>query len=157
MEYLQSLFCFHQIVKFGFSYKKNIIHVTPFFQKVDMCGLSLEVRSLSYDSGPLLIMGWSSEQRVLFICVLMVSMKMNIKYNLYINIFKFTCSKCLFMLIYWLSNSESGIVVNRLYNKHNAELRGPLRAHIFQKVCFYEQKYDFWLVRVPFDLLNTPP
>ena len=31
---------------------------------------------------------------------------------------------------------------------------GPLRAQIFQKVCFYEQKYDFWLVRVPFALFN---
>ena len=29
---------------------------------------------------------------------------------------------------------------------------GPLRAQIYRKVCFYEQKYDFWLVRVPFAL-----
>ena len=33
---------------------------------------------------------------------------------------------------------------------------GPLRAQIFRKVCFYEQKYDFWHVRVPFALF-TPP
>ena len=34
---------------------------------------------------------------------------------------------------------------------------GPLREQIFRKVCFYEQKYDFWLVRVPFALFNPPP
>ena len=34
---------------------------------------------------------------------------------------------------------------------------GPLRAQIFRKVCFYEQKYDFWHVRVPFALFNPPP
>ena len=34
---------------------------------------------------------------------------------------------------------------------------GPLRAQIFRKVCFYEQKYDFWLVRVPFALFKIPP
>ena len=34
---------------------------------------------------------------------------------------------------------------------------GPLRAQIFRKVCFYEQKYDVGLVRVPFALLNPPP
>ena len=33
----------------------------------------------------------------------------------------------------------------------------PLRAQIFRKVCFYEQKYDFWHVRVPFALFNPPP
>ena len=33
---------------------------------------------------------------------------------------------------------------------------GPLRQ-IFRKVCFYEQKYDFGLVGVPFALLNHPP
>ena len=41
---------------------------------------------------------------------------------------------------------------------------GPLRAQMFQKVCFYEQKFgtygekcDFWLVRAPFALINSPP
>ena len=34
---------------------------------------------------------------------------------------------------------------------------GPLRAQIFRKVCFYEQKYDFWHVRVPFALFTPPP
>ena len=34
---------------------------------------------------------------------------------------------------------------------------GPLREQIFRKVCFYEQKYDVGLFRVPFALLNPPP
>ena len=42
---------------------------------------------------------------------------------------------------------------------------GPLRAQIFRKVCFYEQKYYFWpirtrferwLVRAPFSLFKIP-
>ena len=34
--------------------------------------------------------------------------------------------------------------------------RAALRAQIFRKVCFYEQKYDFWLIRVPFALFKIP-
>ena len=34
---------------------------------------------------------------------------------------------------------------------------GPLRAQKFRKVCFYDKKYDFWLVRVPFALFKIPP
>ena len=34
---------------------------------------------------------------------------------------------------------------------------GPLREQILRKVCFYEQKYDFGLVRVPFACPFEPP
>ena len=33
---------------------------------------------------------------------------------------------------------------------------GPLRAQIFQKVCFYEQKYDFWPIRRRFYVFVPP-
>ena len=28
---------------------------------------------------------------------------------------------------------------------------GPLQAQMFRKVCFYEQKYDFWPIKTRFD------
>ena len=34
---------------------------------------------------------------------------------------------------------------------------GPLRAQIFQKVCFYKQKYDFWPIRTRFDPFKWTP
>lgn len=34
---------------------------------------------------------------------------------------------------------------------------GPLRAQIFRKVCFYEQKYDFWPIRTRFDPFKGTP
>ena len=34
---------------------------------------------------------------------------------------------------------------------------GPLRAQIFRKVCFYEQKYDFWPIRTRFDPFKWTP
>ena len=33
----------------------------------------------------------------------------------------------------------------------------PLRAQIFRKVCFYEQKYDFWPIRTRFDPKTPKP
>ena len=33
----------------------------------------------------------------------------------------------------------------------------PLRAQIFQKVCFYKQKYDFWPIRTRFDPFKWTP
>ena len=34
---------------------------------------------------------------------------------------------------------------------------GPLRAQIFRKVCFYEQKHDFWPIRTRCDLFKGTP
>ena len=34
---------------------------------------------------------------------------------------------------------------------------GPLRAQIFRKVCFYEQKYDFWPIRTRFEPFKGTP
>ena len=58
-------------------------------------------------------------------------------------------------------------------NKHNAELRGTAPGAnfrkicfyqqkqdfwpIIRKVCFYEQKQDFWPIRTRFDHLKGPP
>ena len=46
---------------------------------------------------------------------------------------------------------------NRIKTSTTPSCGRPLRAQIFRKVCFYEQKYDFWHVRVPFALFNPPP
>ena len=34
---------------------------------------------------------------------------------------------------------------------------GPLWAQIFRKVCFHEQKYDFWPISTCLTLLKGPP
>ena len=34
---------------------------------------------------------------------------------------------------------------------------GPLRAQIIRKVCFYEQKYDFWPIRTRYALFKGTP
>ena len=46
---------------------------------------------------------------------------------------------------------------NRMWTSTTPSCEGPLRAQIFQKVCFYEQKYDFWPIRTRFDPFKRPP
>ena len=43
---------------------------------------------------------------------------------------------------------------NKLINKHNG---GLLWVQIFRKVCFQEQKYDFWPIRTRFDPFKGTP
>ena len=46
------------------------------------------------------------------------------------------------MIEYWMTSNRTSTT---------SSCSGPLRAQIFQKVCFYEQKYDFWPIRTRFD------
>ena len=67
----------------------------------------------------------------------------------------------------WLINYVITFESNLLVNLKNISIEsrtsttpscgGPLRAQIFQKLCFYEQKYDFWPIRTHFDSFKGTP